>query len=131
MTRQDKIEVVCFCGESHVLTEREFAEGMIECSECECELDLADDVETQLQWNVARKEECDLYNRASHVRLMLRGEDHSERCLKNGIPNSLGYDLLDLIVAGAQQSYPEGRVWLEDEESTNPRYIRSLMSELD
>lgn len=123
--------VVCpFCFISFTSYYKVFTPGATEvCPDCECEFELADTEAEQIECVLEAKREDAKRGAATHVRLMARGEDGTEFCIKNGISKDLG-DLLDLILTGAQQAYPEAHIWYEDEENTSARYLSMLMREL-
>ena len=101
------------------------------CPDCESEFDLCGSEEEQEEATRLAKEEDSKRGAATHVRIMARGEDGAEFCIKNYITKELGEDLLNYILAGAQMSYPEAHVWYEDEESTSMLYRRAMMRELE
>lgn len=125
--------VTCpFCFNVFTSYYKEFTPGATEvCSNCEQEFELADTEEEEAERVLEAKREDAERGAATHVRLMAQGEDGAVFCIKNNIAKSIGEDLLELILAGAKQSYPEARLWYEDEESTSTRYIAMLLSELD
>lgn len=125
--------VTCpFCLVSFTSYYKVFTPGATEvCGNCEQEFELADTEEEEAERILEAKKEGAKRGAATHVRLMAHGEDGTVFCIKNGIAKSIGDDLLDLILTGAQQSYPEARLWYEDEESTSASYLSMLMNELD
>ena len=102
-----------------------------ECPNCEQEFELADTEDEQDEIVRKAKEDDAKLSAATHCRLMAQGEDGSVFCIKNFIDKSLDEDLLNYILAGAGQTYPEAHVWFEDEESTSARHHANLLRELD
>ena len=128
----EEIKVVCgFCGAGFSVSEKEFELGMIDCPTCHEEVEFEDTREQQEVRNTDILEQFEDLNRATHCRLMARGEDGVEFCIKNGIDKSIGDDLLEMVLSGAQQRYPEAVVWYEDEESTSARYHAMMLRELE
>lgn len=122
------VELKCFCGYMIPLTQKiiDTSEEQ-ECPSCGYEtMYCPPTIEEILKQN----EETETPSMdATHVRIMARGEDGHEWCLKNGFPKDS--DVFDLVIAGAKACYPEATVWVEDEESTIPTHTRYHRSDLD
>jgi hypothetical protein len=90
-------------------------DDMVECGECESEVEVP---ATREAIEAANAETLTVRStEPTHEtwRVMLDGEDHTESCLHNGISD----ELIDLVVAGYQVNFPEGRVYKEPEETYN------------
>lgn len=117
------------CGCWITITEEDLGFEEVECQRCGtlnyCPETL-EEVETQ---NKESRQDLQTLHTATHVRILLKGEDGQESCLHNMVPKN---EFLDLIVAGYQAQYTEGqRVWYEDEEATNAGLRNQLLRELD
>lgn len=84
-----------------------------ECGSCENTFTIPETFEELPEFN--KESFNNLHNTPpSHYRVMLRGEDGCESCLKNGVPA----EYAELVCAGLQTHYTEGqRCFLEPEET--------------
>ena len=118
-------KIVCdFCGTASNVYPGDMKFEEFECDGCHCTLFLPETVEELEAWNQEAKTAINERYQATHVRIMVRGEDGHDFCVKNGV--SKDNDLLKLALYAVEQSYPEGKVFLEDEESTNPALITDM-----
>ena len=132
MSKETYVVTCFFCFTTFDSYYKVFTPGAIEvCPDCEQEFELADTEEEEAERICQAKREDAERGAATHVRIMAKGEDGAEFCIKNYITKELGEDLLNYILAGTQTSYPEAKLWFEDEESTSLLYRRAMMRELE
>ena len=110
-----EITIVCaFCANVFTVSSKEFELGGCECSTCYSELDFAETLEQQEEWNKERLEEESKALEPTHYRIMLQGEDGTLSCLKNDVPT----EWASLVADGLQTHYTEGQwVFIEPEET--------------
>lgn len=122
--RIGKMDCPC-CGSSNDIYPEDLGFEEFECGRCENTFTIPEDPEDFDKVSRENRTELAAHDAASHVRIMVQGEDGVVFCVKNNI--SKDDDLLELAIAGVERSYPEGRVFTEDEEMTSAGYRRSLM----
>lgn len=107
--------LIGICGCRITIDEDDLGFEEVECQSCGTTTSCPE------TWEEVEKQnsECVTEERtASHYRIMARGEDGTEFCIKNFIAKD--NELEELIVAGAKTKYPHATVWVEDEETTMP-----------
>lgn len=116
----------CYCGEWLDIDEEDLGSEDMDCPKCGCLLVVPETWEDVQTVNDAISEELrTLHEKYATYRIMVEGEDRTEFCVQNNLPNN---DLLDVIVDGYRMRYPEARrVFLEEEENYNSC---SLINEL-
>jgi hypothetical protein len=115
----------CSCGRMISITAEDLGFDEMECPYCEGMCYVPETIEGIEEFNAQEGPSMD----ATHVRIMAKGEDGMEFCIKNNVAKS--NDCYDLIISGAKAAYPEARVWVEDEESSNPHYLRNLVRDMN
>jgi hypothetical protein len=117
--------LTCACGRSIGITQEDLGFEEVECEICGylnyCPETLEEVEKQNSEIDTSRLE-------ATHARIMARGEDGVEFCIKNKVPKDS--EFFDLIVAGAGVQYPHATVWVEDEETTSLGYMQSILGEL-
>lgn len=108
------MRLLCYCGEMIDITEEDLGFDEVECPQCGLTNPCPETEEELFECNAATRGEIDSISRPKHVRLMARGEDGKEFCIRNGL--DADSDLLDFVLVGAQASYPEATLWYETEE---------------
>lgn len=110
----EKQHVLCpFCSQSNSLGTDDLGFEEFECSFCFSMFSIPESL-TEIHDHNHKVKYSEVIFSAQPVdffRVMLRGEDRQESCLKNGIPA----EYADLVCAGLQTQYPEGKCWLEPE----------------
>ena len=120
-------ELICYCGNHILVTPEDLGFEELECGACETLNSCPETVEAIEAQNNQTLHEIAERNKATHVRIMARGEDNHVWCIRNMVAND---DLLDVIIDGFKVRHPEATIWPEDEEATNAGYLDSLMREL-
>jgi hypothetical protein len=108
------VHIICpFCQTANGINKADLGFEEYECSYCDSMISIPETLEEIPQFNkesLAAREE----HQPSHYRIMFRGEDYQERCLKNNVPA----EYAQLVCDGLQASYHEGQVcWIEAEET--------------
>ena len=126
--RIGKMSCPC-CGASNDIYPEDLGFEEFECSTCECTFTVPEDSEDFDKVSRENRTALAEFDKASHVRIMARGEDGTEWCIKNMV--SAENDLLDMALEGYKRSYPEATLWTEDEETTSPGFCRNAMLEFE
>ena len=115
LTWLKKYHAVCpYCGTANSLSQEDMGFEEFECSYCDGTYTIPDTVEELPAYNLENMKQSMAGPPPSHYRIMFRGEDGVESCLKNGVPA----EYADLVCEGYQSHYTEGQTcWTEPEES--------------
>jgi hypothetical protein len=117
------------CGSTNQVYTEDLGFEEFECSRCENTFTIPEDPEDFDSESLKNRQELAEFDKATHVRVMARGEDCHEFCLENMI--DADNKLLEMALAGYQAAYPESTIWVEDEEMTSAGYRRSMHMALD
>ena len=110
-----KYHAVCpYCQTANSLGVEDMGFEEFECSRCDNTFTIPETVNELPEFNNHSLAEAHKTAEATHYRIMCRGEDGQEFCLKNGVPS----EYAELVCAGYQTHYTEGQTcWLEPEET--------------
>jgi hypothetical protein len=110
-----KQHAVCpYCGTANSLKVEDMGSEEFECCYCEGTFTIPETTAELPQFNLDNLKASTSCPPPSHYRVMFRGEDGIESCLKNGVPA----EYASLVCEGFQSHYSEGQVcWLEAEET--------------
>ena len=115
LTWLKKYHAVCpYCGTANFLSQEDMGFEEFECGRCDGTYTIPETVEELPEYNLENIKQSMQGPPPSHYRIMCRGEDGIEFCLKNGVPA----EYADLVCAGYQTHYTEGQTcWTEPEET--------------
>jgi hypothetical protein len=106
--------IICpYCQTANFITSEDLGFEEFECSYCECTFIVPDTFAELVEYNADSL--ASIHNtKPTHYRVMLKGEDGTLSCLKNGVP----VEYIDLVVDGYQTHYTEGQVVFSEPEET-------------
>jgi hypothetical protein len=108
------VHIICpFCQTSNGIGKDDLGFEEYECTYCESTIAIPETLEEIPQFNKESMAAREEYH-PTHYRIMGRGEDGMEFCLKNGVPE----EYAQLVCDGFQAGYHEGQTcWIEPEET--------------
>lgn len=128
LTWLKKYHAVCpYCGTANFLSQEDMGFEEFECGRCDGTYTIPETVEELPEYNLENMRLSTEGPPPSHYRVMLKGEDGVEYCLKNGVPA----EYAELVCDGYQTRYTEGgRCFLEPEETYNDM-LRNRYNDMD